>query len=36
MVVGIGLVGAVTASVAAWMVRQVELKDGEPEHPRYP
>lgn len=26
MVVGIGLVGAVTASVAAWMVRQVDLK----------
>jgi voltage-gated potassium channel len=26
MVVGIGLVGAVTASVAAWMVRQVELR----------
>jgi voltage-gated potassium channel len=27
MVVGIGLVGAVTAAVAAWMVRQVELRD---------
>jgi voltage-gated potassium channel len=26
MVVGIGLVGAVTASVAAWMVRQVDLR----------
>ena len=27
MVVGIGLVGAVTAAVAAWMVRQVDLRD---------
>jgi voltage-gated potassium channel len=27
MVVGIGTLGAVTASVAAWMVRQVQLED---------
>ena len=31
MVVGIGMVGAVTASVAAWMVNQAEQqKDREP------
>jgi voltage-gated potassium channel len=27
MVVGIGTLGAITASVAAWMVRQVQLED---------
>jgi voltage-gated potassium channel len=27
MAVGIGLVGAVTAAVAAWMVRQVQIED---------
>lgn len=31
MVVGIGLVGAVTASVAAWMVAQVSSKDRDQE-----
>ena len=31
MIVGIGLVGAVTASVAAWMVRQVQLDQDDPE-----
>lgn len=30
MVVGIGLVGAVTASVAAWMIGQVGEGDPEP------